>query len=304
MGGLHTRWVGPAAVTCLWHFLFHCLSCGECESLTSSWASLHAAGLQAPTATPSYTNSGTQRRARAHTHTQLCMMRACMYTCIYIYGGCSKVLSFFPGLSQDLREAFASFRAWGFTTVGENGFSLGLEAFKDSCSCPGTSCVLWSLTHWLLRNRKPANQAVFMLVCFWLGTTLHEQETAQSGQFAQTSNLLFPGPGKSKRFRLRICFFPTREKAKWFRLPICFFPGREKAKRPDFQFAFSREKAKWFRLRICFFPSREKAKWFRLPFCFFPAREKAKWSRLPICFFPAREKAKCIKLAVWNPAWK
>ena len=58
------------------------------------------------------------------------------------YGGCSKVLSFFPGLSQDLREAFASFRAWGFTTVGENGFSLGLEAFKDSCSCPGTSCVL------------------------------------------------------------------------------------------------------------------------------------------------------------------
>ena len=58
------------------------------------------------------------------------------------FGGCSKVLSFFPGLSQDLREAFASFRAWGFTTVGENGFSLGLEAFKDSCSCPGTSCVL------------------------------------------------------------------------------------------------------------------------------------------------------------------
>ena len=55
------------------------------------------------------------------------------------YGGCSKVLSFFPGLSQDLREAFASFRAWGFTTVGENGFSLGLEAFKDSCRhvlCP------------------------------------------------------------------------------------------------------------------------------------------------------------------------
>ena len=59
-----------------------------------------------------------------------------------LHGGCSKVLSFFPGLSQDLREAFASFRAWGFTTVGENGFSLGLEAFKDSCSCPGTSCVL------------------------------------------------------------------------------------------------------------------------------------------------------------------
>ena len=64
------------------------------------------------------------------------------FHCMKSHGGCSKVLSFFPGLSQDLREAFASFRAWGFTTVGENGFSLGLEAFKDSCSCPGTSCVL------------------------------------------------------------------------------------------------------------------------------------------------------------------
>ena len=57
-------------------------------------------------------------------------------------GVVQKSFHFFPGLSQDLREAFASSRAWGFTTVGENGFSLGLEAFKDSCSCPGTSCVL------------------------------------------------------------------------------------------------------------------------------------------------------------------
>ena len=55
-------------------------------------------------------------------------------------GVVQKSFHFFPGLSQDLREAFASFRAWGFTSVGENGFSLGLEAFKDSC--PGTSCVL------------------------------------------------------------------------------------------------------------------------------------------------------------------
>ena len=73
---------------------------------------------------------GRIRRIDTHTH-------------IYIYMGVvQKSFHFFPGLSQDLREAFASFRAWGFTTVGENGFSLGLEAFKDSCSCPGTSCVL------------------------------------------------------------------------------------------------------------------------------------------------------------------
>ena len=45
---------------------------------------------------------------------------------------------------------------------------------------------------------KTSNQAIFILLCFRLGATLREQETAQSGQFAQTSNLLFPGPGKSK----------------------------------------------------------------------------------------------------------
>ena len=45
---------------------------------------------------------------------------------------------------------------------------------------------------------KTSNQAILILLWFWLGPTLHEQETAQSGQFAQTSNLLFPGPGKSK----------------------------------------------------------------------------------------------------------
>ena len=76
-------------------------------------------------------------------------------------------------------------------------------------------------------------------------------------KMVQTSNLLFPGPGKSKRLRkgfrsrawkkqkpqtsnLPICFFPGREKAKWFRHLICFFPGLEKAKGSDFQFAFSR----------------------------------------------------------------
>ena len=96
----------------------------------------------------------------------------------------------------------------------------------------------------------------------------------------QTSNLLFPGPGKSKMVQTSNLLFPG------FRLPICFFAGREKAK--------------GFRLPICFFPVREKAKWSRLPICFFLGREKAKWFRLPICFFPGRDKAKCIRL----PSWK
>ena len=46
-----------------------------------------------------------------------------------IYMGAVQSPFMFSGLSQDLREAFASFRAWGFTTVDENGFSLGLETF-------------------------------------------------------------------------------------------------------------------------------------------------------------------------------
>ena len=92
---------------------------------------------------------------------------------------------------------------------------------------------------------KISNQAIFILLCFWLGSTLHEQETAQSGQFAQTSNLLFPGPGKSKMAQTSNLFFPRPGKSKRLRLPICFFPGREKAK--------------WFRFPICFFPTREKA---------------------------------------------
>ena len=37
-----------------------------------------------------------------------------------------------------------------------------------------------------------------MLVGFWLGAILHKQETAQSSQFTQTSNLLFPRAGKKQ----------------------------------------------------------------------------------------------------------
>ena len=148
--------------------------------------------------------------------------------------------------------------------------------------------------------------------------TLHEQETAQSGQFAQTSYLLFPGPGNSKMVK-------TSNQATF--ILVCFWLGaalHEQEMAQSGQFAqTSREKAKWSRLSICFFPGWEKAKWsrlptkpfsfwcvfgwaqpsmnkrwlsqaslLRLPICFFPGREKAKWFRLPICFFPGLEKAK------------
>ena len=84
-----------------------------------------------------------------------------------------------------------------------------------------------------------------MLVCFWLGTTLHEQETAQSGQFAQTSNLLFPGPGKSKMVQTSSLLCSDFQ--------FVFFQAGKKQNGSDFPFAFSR-------LPICFFPAREKAK--------------------------------------------
>ena len=133
---------------------------------------------------------------------------------------------------------------------------------------------------------QPSNQDIFMLVCFWLGATLHEQETAQSGQFAQTSNLLFPGPGKSKMVQTSNLLFLQ--------------PGK-KQNGSDFEFAFSptREKAKWFRLPICFFPTREKAKWFRLPICFFQAGKKQNGSIFAfsraILLFPGPGKSKMVQ---------
>ena len=76
---------------------------------------------------------------------------------------------------------------------------------------------------------KTSNQAIFMLVCFWLGAALHEQETAQSGQFAQSDfQFAFSRPGKKQNDL-------------------------------DFQFAFSRAGKKQNGQEICFFPTREKA---------------------------------------------
>ena len=105
----------------------------------------------------------------------------------------------------------------------------------------------------------------------------HEQEAAQSGKFAQTSNLLFPGPGKAKWSRLSICFFPGWEKAKWSRLPTKTF---------SFWCVFGWAQPSMNKRRL------SQASLLRLPICNFPAREKAKWSRLSICFFPGWEKAK------------
>ena len=78
----------------------------------------------------------------------------------------------------------------------------GLEKAKGSDVGPGKSKLV-----------QTSNQAILTLPCFWLGPTLHEQETAQSGQFAQTSNLLFPGPGKSKMVRTSNLLFPNPGKS-------------------------------------------------------------------------------------------
>ena len=72
---------------------------------------------------------------------------------------------------------------------------------------------------------KTSNQAIFILVCFWLGAALHEQETAQSGQFAQTSNLLFLGHGSD--FQFVFCQARRKQKAQTSNL---LFPGPGKSK--------------------------------------------------------------------------
>ena len=57
-------------------------------------------------------------------------------------GVVQKSFHFFQAFRRTFAKLSQTFARGVFTTVGENGFSLGLEAFKDSCSCPGTSCVL------------------------------------------------------------------------------------------------------------------------------------------------------------------
>ena len=147
-----------------------------------------------------------------------CMNSFACYSFIIIYGGCSKVL-FFSTFRRTFAKLSQAFARGALPLSAEKKISLGLETFKDSCCCPSRSCVLWSLTHWLLRTRKLA-------LSFWCRFGWEQPSINKT--------LLRP----VYKFRLPICFFPSREKAKWFRLPNCFFPGREKTK--------------WFRLPICF----------------------------------------------------
>ena len=130
------------------------------------------------------------------------------------------------------------------------------------------------ITDTLVAEQQEASQpSHFHFGVFWLGATLHEQETAQ---------------------------------ASLLRLPIAFSRVGKKQNGSDFQFALSRAEKKRngsnFQLvfsRAGWFTLPGKTKWSRLPICFFPGREKAKWFRLPIYFFPTREKAKWIRLAIW-----
>ena len=90
----------------------------------------------------------------------------------------------------------------------------------------------------------------------------------------QTSNLLFPGPGKSKRLRLPICFFPGREKAK------AKFGSKKIPK-----FAFSRAGKKWFKQKAqtsnLLFPGLGKSKMVQTSNLLFPGPGKSKQLRLP-----------------------
>ena len=125
-------------------------------------------------------------------------------------------------------RSFRKLSRVGFYHCRRKWFFVGARGFQGFMQLPWhVLCPL--ITDTLIAEEQeasqPSNQDIFMLVCFWLGATLHEQETAQSGQFAQTSNLLFPGPGKSKMVQTSNLLFLQ--------------PGK-KQNGSDFQFAFSR----------------------------------------------------------------
>ena len=74
-------------------------------------------------------------------------------------------------------------------------------------------------------------------ICFFPGLEKQRAQTSNllfpgpgKSKMVQTSNLLSPGPGKSKMVQTSNLLFPGPGKSKRLRLPICFFTGREKAK--------------------------------------------------------------------------
>ena len=145
-----------------------------------------------------------------------------------------------------------------------------------------------------------------MLVCFWLGTTLHEQETAQSGQFAQTSNLLFPGPGKSKMVQTSNLLFPGPGKNKMVQTSNLLFPnpGKSKMVQTSNLLFPGPGKSKTARLPICFFPVQTsnllfskpgKSKMVQTSFLLFPGPGKSKMVQTSNLFFPGPGKSKMVQ---------
>ena len=122
------------------------------------------------------------------------------------------------------------------------------------------------ITDTLVAEPQEASQpSHFHFGVFWLGATLHEQETAQ---------------------------------ASLLRLPIAFSRVGKKQNGSDFQFALSRaeKKRNGSNFQLVF----SRAGWFTLPGknkmvqTSNLGQEKAKLRRLPICVFPTREKAICL----------
>ena len=210
---------------------------------------------------------------------------------------------------QAFRRTFAKLSHVGFYHCRRKWFFVGARGFQGFMQLPWhVLCPL--ITDTLIAEEQEAKQFSCWCVFGWAQPSMNKRRLSQAS-LLRLPICLFPGREKAKWFRLRICFFRGREKAKWFRLRICL----------------------WFRLAICFFPGREKAN------LLFPGPGKSKmvqtsnllfskpgknkmvqtsillfsragkkqngsdfqWFRLPI-----REKAKCkcIRLAVWNPAWK
>ena len=103
---------------------------------------------------------------------------------------------------------------------------------------------------------------------------------------AQTSNLLFPGPGKSKIGSLSHFAFTQPGKLEVWAILLFAGPGKSKLSEP---FCF-------FQIGICFFQARagKKQNGSDFSICFFPGREKANWKigSLSPLLFPGPGKSK------------
>ena len=117
----------------------------------------------------------------------------------------------------------------------------------------------------------------------------------------QTSNLLFPGPGKAKGSGFQFALSRAGKKQNGSDFQFAFSRAWKKQKAQTSNLLFpGLGKSKTVQTSNLLFPGPGKSKQLRL-ILLFPAREKAKWFRLPLAFSrPAKSKRLDFQFASWE----